>query len=277
MTASDTVARLLAERYAGVDPGDLADLTGEASVVVPLLMRHQSIRRFAPTEVDDRVVRTLVAAAQSASSSSHNQPWSALVVRDRERIRSFAEKARISAFAAEAPLLLLFAVDWARGSELAARHGESAEAVEYLESTLVGFVDCGIAAQNAVIAAESLGLGACYLGSFRNDPAFAADALDLPQGSMIAFGLALGYPGSTETKPVKPRLPQSVVVHKERYTSANPEEVAAFASHMDEFYAAQGRSTSWLRDTIARVRSIAGLHGRDTMRRSLERRGLPSR
>lgn len=277
MSEASIVEDLVRDRYAGTVPGPLTDPTGDAEVVLPLLLRHRSVRRYSDQDVGDDVLRTLLAAAQSASSSSHNQCWSAIVVRDADRKRRFVDAGRVSTFAANAPVIVVFAVDWTRASELAARHGEPNEAVGYLESTLVGFVDAGIAAQNTVIAAESLGLGTCYLGSLRNEPGVIAADLGLPQGSVAAFGVALGYPAHTGTRTPKPRLPQHAVVHSEHYRSADPADVDRFGAALDDFYAAEGRAgTSWIRGAIARVRNVVGLHGRDRMRAELTERGLPS-
>lgn len=266
------------ERYGGADPGTTVSTDHEAAGTIDLLLRHASVRSFADRPVPDEVVRTMIAAAQSASSSSHQQAWSVIEIRDPDRIRTLAATGKLSAFAAEAPMVLVFVVDWDRAAAVAAAAGEPAPAVAYLESTLVGFVDAGIAAQNAVVAAEALGLGVCYLGSLRNAPLVVADLLGLPPGTMAAFGLAVGYPASSRARALKPRLPQQVVLHHERYGGTDVAAVHDYADRMDAFYERLGRGgTSWLQTVIARVRDVAGLHGRERMREWLTRRGLPSR
>jgi len=246
--------------------------------IVERLLAHTSVRAFADEPVDDATLRTLVAAAQSASSSSHQQTWSVVAVRDPDRIRELVERGRMSPFAASAPMLLVFVADWARAADVAAAEGEPAEAVDYLESTLVAFVDAGIAAQNAVVAAEALGLGACYLGSLRNDLEAVADVLGLPPRTVGVLALALGTPASDRRRALKPRLPQRVVLHEEHYRPVEVDEVRAYSDRMDAFYEALGRPQArWIQTQIARVRDVAGLHGRERMRAWLEARGLPSR
>ncbi|MFV0373341.1 nitroreductase family protein [Microbacterium sp.] len=264
----------LAQRY-GADSPVFTQPEGDAATVVAGLLRHRSVRRFTDRHVDDSVLHTLVAAAQSASTSSNLQCWSVIVVRDRDRIESLVE-AGASAFVGEVPVVLVFVADWSRAAGIAERSGATASGLDYLEMTLVGFVDAALAAQNATVAAEAMGLGACYLGSLRNAPVQIAADLHLPERCTVAFGLALGYPASGHERPLKPRLPREVVMHQEVYRE-RPDEVEAYADRLDEYYASIGRpEASWRRDVIAKVRDAAGLRGRDTMRDSLAAQGLPS-
>ena len=56
------------------------------------------------------------------------------------------------------------------------------EVMPFFETFLVSAIDAALAAQNAVVAAESLGLSNVYIGSVRNDPSRVADLLKLPKG-----------------------------------------------------------------------------------------------
>ncbi|MDR6168640.1 nitroreductase [Microbacterium paludicola] len=245
--------------------------------VLDLLYRHRSVRRFAPGEIDDATLTAIIAAAQSASTSSNLQAWSVIEVRDPDRRDALARLAGDQDFIRRGGVFLVFVADWARARELAHRAGEPSDAVEYMESTIVGFIDAALAAQNAVIAAESLGLGAVYVGAVRNHPEQIADLLELPAGAFPAFGVVLGRPDPDDRAGVKPRLPQRVVRHRETYRLPDDAEIAAYEEAVTAYYRTQGEPRGWLRAAIARVRGAASLHGRHTMRRSLERRGLSSR
>ena len=72
-------------------------------------------------------------------------------------------------------------------------------------------VDVALAAQNAVLAAESLGLGTCYIGGIRNQPRAIIELLGLPRLMFPITGLTLGWP-DTPANP-RPRLPQAAVLH----------------------------------------------------------------
>lgn len=268
-------------RY-GTTPGDDAPGAPEAAElpsndVLELLYRHRSVRRFVAGEVDDAALTAIIGAAQSASTSSNLQAWSVIEVRDPDRLAALSHLAGEQEFIRRGSVFLVFVADWARAGELARRAGEPDDATSYLESTLVAFVDAALAGQNAVVAAESLGLGAVYVGSVRNNPEQIADLLELPAGAFPVFGVVLGHPDPDDPAGVKPRLPQSVVRHRERYRLPDDDDIAAYDAAVTAYYRTQGDDRGWLASAIARVRDAASLHGRHTMRDSLTRRGLPSR
>ena len=264
---------LVRDRY-GIHPP--IGLRVDSAGVVPLLLAHRSVRAFAPTPIADDVVDTLIAAAQSASTSSNLQSWSVIVVRDAERKAAAAALAGDQQFIADAPVFLVFVADWARGVAIARHRGEASTGVEYLDSTLVATIDAALAAQNAVVAAESLGLGAVYVGAVRNNPLQLSELLGLPDATYPVVGVAVGHPAEGDRSSVKPRLPQSVVRHDERYRPADAPDIEAYDRVLQEFNRSQGRSGGWLDAVVARVRSRAALHGRDALRSALDKRGLPS-
>ena len=67
------------------------------------------------------------------------------------------------------------------------------ETMPWLETFLVASVDVALAAQNAVVAAESIGLSTVYIGAMRNEPEKVADLLGLPPQCFVLFGLCVGY------------------------------------------------------------------------------------
>jgi len=261
-------------RYGDAQPG-VAVCTDDAGVI-PLLLGHRSVRAFDGARLDDVVVDTLVAAAQSASTSSNLQSWSVVVVRDATHKDAVATLAGDQQFIRDAPLFLVFVADWARGVGLARGRGEASEGVDFLDSTLVATVDAAIAAQNAIVAAEALGLGAVFVGAVRNHPAELADLLGLPAAAFPVVGVAIGEPSADDRSEVKPRLPQSVVRHDERYRAADGGALEDYDRALRGFNASQGRTGGWIDAVVTRVRSRSALHGRDRLRGVLAERGLPS-
>ncbi|WP_438875237.1 nitroreductase family protein, partial [Bacillus cereus group sp. Bce033] len=87
---------------------------------------------------------------------------------------------------------LVFCADMKRPTEAAERTG--AKVVRGMtEQLLVASVDVALMAQNVAIAAESEGLGICYIGGIRNNPAAVSDLLRLPKHVYPVFGMCLGY------------------------------------------------------------------------------------
>lgn len=242
--------------------------------VISLLYRHRSVRRYTDEPVGDDIVTALIAAAQSAATSSNLQTWSVIEVREPARKDAVALLAGDQDFIRRAPVFLVFVADWARNRVIAERRGAPTGGIDFLESTLVGFVDAALAAQNAVVAAESLGLGVVYVGSVRNAPERLADLLGLPPGAFPVVGLAIGHPDPADPAGVKPRLPQSAVRHRESYALTDEADVAQYDGALTDYYATHGSARGWVEAVLDRVRDASSLHGRHTIGDALARRGL---
>ena len=249
-----------------------------SSDVLALQLAHRSVRQFGPEDVPEEQVRALVAAAQSAPTSSNLQAWSVIVVRDPERKARLARLAGRQPFVRQAPVLLVWVADLSRARRVATRHGAAVEATSYLETTLIGFIDAALAAQNAVVAAESLGLGSTFVGALRNQPREVAAELGLPPGAIAAFGLAVGVPDPSEEAGIKPRLPQAAVVHHETYDAdAADAHLPAYDDHLQTYYRQHGLEGAWTDRILKRLEGPSSMAGRHEMRAILEDLGLPSR
>ena len=258
--------------------GDPAAGLAVLNDVLRLQLAHRSVRKFGPRDVTDDELTALIAAAQSAPTSSNLQPWSVVAVRDPARKARLAVLAGDQAFVAQAPLFLVWVADLGRARRLAARAGASIEAADYLETTIIGFVDTALAAQNAVVAARSLGLGSVFVGAVRNRPAEVAEELGLPPHAVAAFGLAVGEPDPTENAGVKPRLPREAVLHRERYDAeAADAHIPAYDERLTVYNGRFGLRGDWSGRVLARLRGPESMAGRHVLRQALERLGLPSR
>lgn len=248
------------------------------SDVIDLQVRHRSVRAFRPDPVPEGTLTAMVAAAQSASTTSNLQAWSVVVVRDEARKARLSALAAGQAFIEQAPVLLVWLVDLARLRRLAADRDAPLAGTEYLETTIIGFVDVGLAAQNAALAAESLGLGVVFVGAIRDNPEAVARELRLPPGTFAAFGMSLGFPDPTQGSAIKPRLPQGAVVHQETYDlDKQPAAVAVYEERMAGFYAEQDLAVSWTERVLHRLAGPHSLKGRERIRAALGEQGLPSR
>jgi len=243
---------------------------------IDLQLRHRSVRRFLETPVSDGQLTALVAAAQSSPTSSNLQVTSVIAVREPERKARLAALTR-NAFIAQAPLFLVWVADLSRARRLADRAGESVDATDYLESTLIGFVDTALAVQGAITAAESLALGTCCIGGVRNAPIEIADELGLPDGAFPVVGLVVGVPDPNESADIKPRLPQSVVLHHETYDADDAAAIADYDERAAAYNRTFGLAGAWSDRVRARLAGVQSMVGRDAMREWLQKRGLPSR
>ena len=114
----------------------------------------------------------------------------------------------------DAPVFIAICADVHRLSKAVEGIGKTF-AKNHLEMTMVACIDAALVGMCASLSADSLGLGTVMIGGMRNDPEGVAEQLGLPDGVFVAFGLCIGWPNSRPE--AKPRLPETLVVHRERY------------------------------------------------------------
>jgi nitroreductase len=247
--------------------------------VLETILNHRSVRAFLPRALPDGTLELLIAAAQSASTSSNLQFWSVVAIQESDRKSRLAELAGQQQFIRDAPLLLVWLADLSRLDRIAAEHQAQVDGTHYIEEFIVGVVDAALAAQSALIAAESLGLGTVYIGAMRNLPEQIAAELGLPPHVFAVFGMSVGYPDPDRPTDIKPRLPQSLVLHREQYSVApHSEAIDDYNATMRDFQHEQGmRAIDWTQQCFSRVKDAAALRGRDRMRDALRNLGFELR
>jgi nitroreductase len=255
------------------------DAPAEWNVVLETIINHRSVRGFLPDALPDGTLELLIAAAQSASTSSNLQLWSVVAIEEPAHKARLATLAGDQQFIRDAPLLLVWLADLARIDAIAAERQQTVEGTQYLEEFIVGVVDAALAAQSALIAAESLGLGGVCIGAMRNLPEQVAEALKLPPHAFAVFGMSIGWPDPAKATDIKPRLSQHVVLHRETYNAAAARDaVEDYNAVMRGFQQEQGmRAVDWTQQCINRVKDAAALLGRDRMREALRNLGFELR
>ncbi len=273
-TQMPAAAAALTARYgAGAEPK-----AGPWNDTIAVLLAHRSTRGFKPDPLPDGTLETLIAAAQSAATSSNLQTWSAVAVDDPAVRAELATIAGNQKHIEVCPIFLVFLADVSRNGRLAAEAGTDLAGMPYLESFLVASIDAALAAQNAVVAAESLGLLTVYIGALRNDVQRVAGLLNLPPGAAPVFGLCVGYAAPGREGEVKPRLPQAAVLHRERYDADDAAHRAAYDPRMADFSARNEMGpTTWTQRVIARMGTMKALNGRDRLKDALVALGFPLR
>jgi FMN reductase (NADPH) len=181
---------------------------------------------------------------------------------------------------AQAPVFLAWCADLARLDRACELRGYT-QVAEYVENFLVAAVDTAIAAQNGALAAESLGLGICYIGAIRNRPLEVAELLGLPRLTFPITGMTIGWPAVDPPK--RPRLDTDAVLHWEGYDTAREDELLrAYDKAMIATGVYQGRQVAapnapevmedygWLEHSARRVSQPA----RTGLREAIEKQGF---
>ncbi len=265
-------ADLIHARYR--DPAIAAGL--EINPVLETILRHSSCRAFLPDAIPQAKLEAIIAAASAAATSSNLQLWSLMVVEDPARKSRLAALAGGQKHIEQSPTFLVWLADLARLDTISRQNQDPVEGLQYLELFMVALIDAALAAQNAVVALESLGLGSVYIGALRNQPEKVAAELGLPKLVFPAFGLSIGVPDPKGASGIKPRLPQGVVVHREQYDpTLDPATIAAYDSRMSAFQTEQRMPDErWTQRVIQRVKTPASLSGRHRMKEALANLGF---
>ncbi|HET8799553.1 MAG TPA: oxygen-insensitive NADPH nitroreductase [Marinobacter sp.] len=213
---------------------------------IDLLTAHRSIRKFRDQPIPRDLFLELIRAGQSAATSSHVQAYSIIHVVNPDNRKALAELAGGQRYIESCSDFLVFCADMKRSTESAERAG--AEVVRGMtEQLLVASIDTALMAQNVAIAAESAGLGLCYIGGIRNNPAEVSELLKLPEHVYPVFGMCLGYPD--QNPEVKPRLPLASILKEDYYDDSQDEAlVAAFDDTMGDYYRQRtggNKDTTW--------------------------------
>ena len=239
--------------------------------VIQLIKSHRSIRKFKDTPIEESILLEIIEAAQWASSSSFVQAYSIIGVQDKETKKKLAELCGEQSYVESCPVFLVFCGDLHR-LELACRVHEREMVGHYTESFIMATVDAALASQNAMLAAESLGLGGVYIGGIRNHPEEVSRLLGLPAYIYPVFGMCLGYPDQNPEK--KPRLPVSVIFKRERYENTGDlEQIQIYDEEISRYY--ERRTKGQRRDTwTQQMAEKMEKETRPHMKTYLEKRGF---
>lgn len=244
---------------------------------ISVLLSHRSVRGYKSDPLPAGTLESLIAAAQSAATSSNLQTWSVISVSDPEKKAKLAKLANNQKHIEQCPLFLCWLADLSRNERLGQQEDVTLETLPYFETFLVAAIDAALAAQNAVTAAESIGLSTVYIGAMRNNPIEAGQILGLPPGVVVVFGLCVGYPLDTVTNEVKPRLPQDAIVFHNTYGNPNEMQLRkAYDAKMAAFSQKHEMSQdTWTKRVIGRMAKIPAMSGRDKLVSILNSMGFP--
>ena len=243
---------------------------------IALLLDHRSVRGYKPDPVPAGTLEMLVAAAQSAATSSNMQWTSVVAITDPAKKKVLAEIAGNQKHIEQCPLYLCWVTDMSRNSAIGQAEKTELKVMPWLETFLVASVDVALAAQNAVVAAESIGLSTVYIGAMRNDPERVAKLLGLPPQCFVLFGLCVGYATEQAAGEVKPRMPQPMMLHHERYDASRAGTLRqTHDKAMTEFSARnEMQAGTWTQRVLNRLGPMSSMNGRERLAAALAALGF---
>ncbi|WP_028244877.1 NADPH-dependent oxidoreductase [Pseudoclavibacter soli] len=219
-----------------------------ANDTIATQLAHRTIRAYTDEPVDEHTIATLLEVARQAPTSSFYQQRTIIRVKDLEVRQQIFEASGQPYVGGDRGELFVFVVDLYRNARIREEQDADVAVLETMPLFLQGVEDVLIAAQNVVVAAESLGLGTVYLGSIGGDPRKVIRALGLPKRTFPLVGLIIGHPD--QQPQLKPRLPQSILTATDAYP-----EIDSYQQALAEYD--QVVTTYYdLRDTSRRIDSF---------------------
>ena len=225
---------------------------------IDLLNARCSTRAYDPTPPTDDEKQAVLHAAMRAPTAGNLMLYSILEIEDQALKDRLAVTCDDQPFIARAPWVLVFVADFQKWMDLFAATGcDSVPGVPHgvtpgVGDLLMACTDATIAAQNAVVAAESLGIGSCYIGDIMELGETHAEILELPRYTFPIAMLCLGRPG------VAPRITERYekhVVHTNTYRRLSEAELRDVSDDLDSLYGARASKpgvAGYVQDVYAR-------------------------
>lgn len=189
------------------------------------LNARKSVRVFEDREIGENEKQAILNAACQAPTAGNQQLYTILDITDQELKDKLVVTCDNQPFIATAKLVLIFCADCKKWYDafLAADCQPRKPAVGDL---LLAVSDANIAAQNAVTAAESLGIGSCYIGDIMENCEIQREILHLPEYVFPAAMLVFGYPTEQQKNRTKPRrAAMEHIVHENGYRCMEADEL----------------------------------------------------
>lgn len=186
------------------------------------LNNRRSIRKYTDEDISDELLDELLVATSRSSTTGNMQVYSIIETRDKEMKEKLSPCHFNQPMVKEAPLVLTFCADFNRFNKWC-RQRKAEPGYDNFLSFMTAAIDAIIAAQTFCVAAESKGLGICYLGTTTYMAEKIIDILELPRGVVPVTTITVGWPG--ENPEQIDRLPLKAILHKEKYCDYSEQDI----------------------------------------------------
>ena len=190
------------------------------------LFNHVSVREYTDQPVSEETLNLILKAACCGSTMGNMQLFSIIVTRDAEMKAKLAPLHFNQPMATSAPVILTFCADFRRFNQYCRFRNANTEAYSNLQAYQWAVTDALIAAQNACVAAESFGLGFCWLGTITYNVDKFVEILQLPDHVIPVACIPMGYP--VKKPALTQKLPVETFVHQEVYHDYDEQRINEF-------------------------------------------------
>jgi len=192
--------------------------------MIEQLLAHRTIRKYKNTTIKEDMILKILEAGCRASTTGNMQLYSIVITREEAGKKALASCHFNQPMVVNAPLVLTFCADFNRFNKWC-KLSNAEPGYDNFLSFVTAAIDALLVAQNVTIAAESEGLGVCYLGTTTYLAAKIIDILKLPKGVVPVTTLTIGWPD--ENPGQVDRLPLDAIVHQETYHDYTDDQIQA--------------------------------------------------
>lgn len=203
--------------------------------MLDFLKQRRTIRQYTEKAIPEELMTELLNAAAQSSNTGNMQAYSVVVTTNDEIKAQLAPAHFNQPMVTKAPAVLTFCADFNRFSKWCEQRN-AVPGYDNFQSFMATAIDAMIFAQTFAVAAESAGLGICYLGTTTYNAGEIIEALNLPKLVVPITTITVGYP---EKMPeLTDRLPLEAVVHYEKYADFSSEKIDLLYSEKEnsDFY-----------------------------------------
>lgn len=187
-----------------------------------ILLERRTIRKYSSKPLDDKLLNELLVMGCRASTTGNMQVYSIIITRDEQLKKDLTPLHFNQKMIIEAPVVLTFCADFNRFNKWC-RLRKAEPGYNNFLSFVTAAIDALLVAQTVCIAAESKGLGICYLGTTTYNAHKIIDLLKLPSGVVPVTTVTIGWP--SENPEQVDRLPLESIIHREIYHDYSEVEI----------------------------------------------------
>ena len=214
------------------------------------LLKRRTIRKYTSEPIDDKLLNELLVIGCRTSTTGNMQVYSIIITTDTQVKNDLAPLHFNQKMITEAPVVLTFCADFNRFNKWCLLRKAEPGYDNFL-SFITAAIDALLVAQTFCIAAESKGLGICYLGTTTYNAHKIIKVLKLPRGVVPITTVTLGWP--SEKPEQVDRLPLEAIIHKQTYADYSDEDIIKYYHPKEE----REDSTQYVREnnkeTLAQV------------------------
>ena len=199
--------------------------------MIQTIHNHRSIRKYKSLPVPEKILEEILLAGSRASTTGNMQVYSIIVTKDENLRRQLWEAHFKQDMVLQAPVHLTFCADFNRFTRWCEQRKASPGYDNFL-SFFTAAIDALLASQNVALAAETHGLGICYLGTATYMADRIVEILDLPELVVPVTCMVTGYPD--EQPELTDRLPMNAIIHREKYRKFLPEDIDRIYNEKEE-------------------------------------------